>query len=97
MSKFAYKAEGELNSDYVLDLLKEYLNQMRESNNTNVNEVDYKINPNSNRFARWFRDFSKRLFKNKSSLENYNKVLTLKYLDVINEKLDIYTQTNVLT
>lgn len=98
MSKFSYKAEGELNSQYLLDLLKEYLSQLSSSNDTNgIVEDDYKINTNSNRFVKWFKDTTKRLFKPKDALENYNRVLATKYIDSINKKIDIFLETNVLT
>ncbi|MBQ7797757.1 MAG: hypothetical protein IJ371_01385, partial [Clostridia bacterium] len=97
MSKFAYKAEGELNSQYLLDLLKEYLAKLLISNDTNgIVEDDYKINTNASRFVKWFNDLTKRLFKTKSSLDNYNKVLSTKYINSILDKIDIFLQTNVL-
>ncbi|MBQ8522631.1 MAG: hypothetical protein IJ458_03080 [Clostridia bacterium] len=98
MSKFAYKAEGELNSQYLGDLLKEYLSQLLVSNDTKgIVEDDYKINPNASSFKQWFNDTFKRLFKSKDLLENYNKVLSTKYVSSILDKIDIFLQTNVLT
>ena len=98
MSKFAYMAEGELNSQYLLDILKDYLDKLAISNNTNgIEEDDYKINPKSNRFVKWFKDTTKRLFKDKKSLDNYNKVLATRFIKEINDKLDIFLQTNVLS
>ncbi len=97
MSKFAYKAEGELNSQYVLDLIKEYLSKLLESNDTKgILDNDYKINPNANCFIQWFSDITARLFKSNEVLENYNKVLTTKYVNSILDKIEIYLQTNVL-
>ena len=52
MSKFGYMAEGELNSNYLLELTREYLNQLLISNDTNgIIEDDYKIEPNANKFV----------------------------------------------
>lgn len=100
MSKFEYKAEGELNSQYLLDLLKEYLTNILQANDTkNIAEDEYKINPNASRFSRWFNNkVAKFKYKgnSKNILDNYNKVLSTKYANAINDKIDIYLQTNVL-
>ena len=99
MSKFAYKAEGELNSQYLLELLKEYLSKLLDSNDTNgIVEDEYKINPSANRFNQWFNNKISN-FKysgNLALLENYNKVLSTKYINKINDIIDIFLQTNVL-
>lgn len=101
MSKFGYLAEGELNSNYLLELLQDYLNKLLGSNDTNgIVEDEYKIEPNSNRFVRWFKHTTKSIglqFKNSALTENYNKVLTTKYVNSILNKIQIYLQTNVLT
>ena len=99
MSKFAYKAEGELDSSYLLDLLKEYLNNILHSNDTKgIVEDDYNIDVNKPRFLRWINDKFKRIFySGKDILDNYNKVLSCKYVNKILDKIDIYLQTNVLT
>ena len=99
MSKFAYKAEGELDSVYLLDLLKEYLNNIHHSNDTKgIVEDDYNIDVNKSRFSRWIKDKFKRIsYSGKDVLDNYNKVLSCKYVNKILDKIDIYLQTNVLT
>ena len=95
MSKFAYKAEGELDSRYLLDLLKEYLNNILHSNDTKgIVEDDYNIDVNKPRFLRWINDKFKRIFySGKDILDNYNKVLSCKYVNKILDKIDIYLQT----
>ena len=100
MSKFAYKAEGELNSDYVLELLKDYLDKILQANDTKgIIEDEFKINPNASRFGQWFKHktqlFSLK-FKNESLIENYNKVLSTKYINNILNELEIFLKTNVL-
>ena len=98
MSKFAYKAEGELNSQYVFDLLKEYLNNILSANDTKgIVEDEYKINPNKNSFAQWFSDTTKRVFNSDEALDNYNRVLATEYTKAIQNKADIFVQTNVLS
>ncbi len=101
MSKFDYKAEGELNSQYLLDLLNDYLDKVLQANDTNgIVEDDFKINPKANRFAQWFNHTTKSMglkLKNKSKLENYNHVLALQYTKSIQDKIQIFTQTNVLS
>lgn len=98
MSKFAYKAEGELNSQYLLDLLKEYLSKLLDSNNTNgIIEDDYKIDTSKSIFVRKFKDKFKRLFNSKESLDNYNKVLSTKYINDILNRIDIFMESNELT
>ncbi len=100
MSKFSYKAEGDLNSKYLLDLLKEYLSTLLITNDTNgIEDDDYKINPNANKFVLRLKDIFKRIgfkFKHKDLVDNYNKVLTLKHISAIKDKIDIFMQTNVL-
>lgn len=99
MSKFAYKAEGDLNSKYLLELLKEYLSQLLNTNSTKgIVEDEYNINPNANRFSQWFDNkISILKYSSKSALlENYNKVLSTKYINKINDTIDIFLQTNVL-
>ena len=98
MSKFAYKAEGELNSQYLLDLLKEYLSKLLESNSTEgLVEDDYKVDTTKPIFIQKFKDTFARLFKGKDTLLNYNKVLTTKHIKAILNGIDIYLQTNVLS
>lgn len=100
MSKFGYLADGELNSKYLLELLQDYLNKLLNANDTNgIVEDDYKINTNSNRFSRWFKHTFKTIgfkFKDKAIKQNYDKVLTVKYVNNILNKIDIFMQTNVL-
>lgn len=98
MSSFAYKAEGELNSQYLSDLLKEYLNKLLESNDTKgIVEGEYKIDPNKSAISQWFGDTTKRLFNSGAVLDNYNKVMATKYTSAILDKIDIFLQTNVLS
>ncbi len=100
MSKFDYKAEGELNSQYVLELINDYTSKLLEANNTNgVIEGGFKINTKGSSFGRWFNNFTTRVgiyFKHNSNLENYNKNLSTQYLNEILDKLTIFLQTNVL-
>ena len=100
MSKFDYKSEGELNSQYLLELIQEYLLKLLEANSTNgIVEDDFKINTKSNKFVRWFKHLFSNIkfkFKNKSLVESYNKVLSTKYVNEINDKIQIFLQTNVL-
>ena len=100
MSQFDYMAEGELNSNYLLDLTKDYLNKLSKTNDTNeIADDDYKINPNANKFARWIKNWFKQVgfkFNKKANRENYNKVLSTKYTQAILDKIEIYLQTNVL-
>ena len=100
MSKFAYKAEGELNSKYVLDLLNEYLTHILSTNDTKgIVEDDFKINTKASKFKQSINHTFKRTkfkCKNKSLLENYNKVLATHYVNSIQDKLQIFLQTNVL-
>ena len=97
MSKFGYMAEGELNSKYLLDLIEECLTKYLEANDTNgIVEDDYKINTKANKFAQWFKDKTNRIkinCKNKTLLENYNKVLATNYINSIKDKLQIFLQT----
>lgn len=100
MSKFDYKAEGVLNSQYALDLLKEYLSKISKANDTKgIVEDDLKIDTKANKFVRWFSDTTNRIkikWKNKTLLENYNKILSTKYVESIEDKIKIFLQTNVL-
>lgn len=100
MSKFDYKAEGNLNSQYVLELLSDYLLKIANINDTKgIIEDDFKINVKSNKFARWFNDSANRFklnWKSKTLLENYNKVLAVQYVKSIQDKIQIFLQTNVL-
>ena len=99
MSKFGYKAEGELNASYTLELLKEYLAQTLNLNDTKgIVEDDFKIDTSANRFVRWFKDKTKRISLHGKSglLDNYNKLLTTKYVKSIQDKLQIFVETNVL-
>lgn len=101
MSKFDYKAEGELNSQYLLDLLNDYLDKILKANNAEkIADSDYKINPKSNRFAQWFKHITKTIalnMTNKSRMEEYNRVLVSQHTKEIKEKLQIFLQTNVLS
>ena len=100
MSKFEYKAEGKLNSQYLLDLINDYTSKLLEANNTNgVVEGGFKINTKASIFVRWFNNFTTRIgiyFKHNTNLENYNKNLSTEYLNEILDKLKIFLQTNVL-
>ena len=100
MSKFDYKAEGELNSQYLLDLINEYTAKLLEANNTNgIVDSSFKINTKASSFVRWFNNFTTRVgiyFKHNANLENYNKNLSTQYLNEILDKLKIFLQTNVL-
>lgn len=100
MSKFDYKAEGVLNSQYTLDLLQEYLSKISKANDTKgIVEADFKIDTKANKFVRWFSDTTNRIkikWKNKTLLENYNKLLSTKYVESIEDKIKIFLQTNVL-
>ena len=98
MSKFDYKAEGELNSQYLLELLNEYLDKLEQANDVNgIIEEDFNINVKANRFVRFFKDRFKRIkyvFKNKSLIENYNKLLSAEHINNIKEKITVLLQTN---
>ena len=97
MSKFSYQAEGELNSQYLLGLLNEYLDRLAEVNDTKgVVEDDFKINVKAGRFNKWFKDKTKRIGMNKALLNNYNKVIATANIKEIRDKIQIYLQTNVL-
>lgn len=100
MSQFDYMAQGEYNSNYLLELLKDYLNKLSKANDTNgIVDEDYKINPNSNRFTRWLNNFFKQIgfkFNKNANRENYSKVLSTRYVDTILDKIQIYLQTDVL-
>jgi len=97
MSKFAYKAEGELNSKYLLELLQDYLAKILEVNDTKgIVEDNFNINTKSSRVVKWFKDKTKRIKLNKTVIENYNKVLATQYVNEIQNKLQIFLQTNVL-
>ncbi|MBQ3502443.1 MAG: hypothetical protein IJA72_02150, partial [Clostridia bacterium] len=100
MSKFAYRAEGELNSQYLLDLLNDYLDKAEQSNDVNgIVEDNFNINVKSNRFVRFVKDKFKRIkfaFGNSTLLENYNKVLSTEHINNIKDKIQIFLQTNVL-
>lgn len=100
MSKFEYMTQGELNSQYLLDLINDYTAKLLEANNTNgVVEAGFKINTKASSFVRWFNNFTTRVgiyFKHNTNLENYNKNLSTQYLNEILDKLTIFLQTNVL-
>ena len=100
MSKFDYKAEGVLNSQYLLDLLNDYLDKVLKANNTNgIEEDEFKINAKANRFVQWFNHKTQLIkFKlgNGDKRENYNHILAVQYAKEIKDKLQIFTQTNVL-
>lgn len=101
MSKFEYKAEGELNSQYMLDLINDYTQKLLKANDTaGINEGDFKINTKASGFVRAFNNFKSRLGLclkgHKANLENYNKTLTTQYLYEIQDKIKIFLQTNVL-
>ena len=62
MSQFDYMAEGDLNSTYVLELIKDYLTKVASANDTNeINKDAYKINSNASKFGRWFKNFFKEI------------------------------------
>lgn len=100
MSKFAYLAEGELNSNYLYELLNEYLDDVIELNDTKgIVEDVFKIDVSASNFKRGFNDFKNRLhirLKNKSALENYNKLLSFNYAKNIKNRLKIYQTSNML-
>ena len=100
MSQFDYMAQGELNSKYLLELITDYLEKLSKTNDTNgIADDDYKINPNANRFSRWFNNFFKQIgfkFNKNANHENYSKVLSIKYIQSILDKIKIYLKTNVL-
>ena len=100
MSQFDYLAEGELNSNYLLELIKHYLDKLSKVNDVNgISDNNYKINPNANKLGRWFNNFFKQIgfkFNKKSNQENYSKALSSKYIEAILDKIQIYLQTNVL-
>lgn len=100
MSQFDYMSQGELNSKYLLELTTDYLEKLSKTNDTNgIADDDYKINPNANRFAKWFKNLFRQIgfkFNKKASLENYSKVLSTKYIQAILDKISIYLKTDVL-
>lgn len=100
MSKFDYKAEGKLDSQYLLELLNEYLEKISQANDVNgIVEDNFNINPKSNRFIKCVKDKLKRIkfvFTNGALAENYNKVLAIQYINNIKEKIQIFLETNVL-
>ncbi len=100
MSKFDYMAEGELNSQYLLDLLNDYLDKIEQANDIKgIVEDNFNINTKANKFVRFFKDRFKRIkftFTHKALLENYNKVLVSEHIKNIKEKIAIFLQTNVL-
>ena len=96
MSRFAYKAEGELNSQYLQDLVQDYFEKILKANIFFCDLVTFKINTKSSRFTSWFKDKTKRIKMSKSLIENYNKVLTTQYVNEIKEKFQIFMETNVL-
>ena len=97
MSKFTYQAEGEINSQYLLGLLQEYFACLLQSNDTKgIVEDDFKIGVKGSRFARWIKDKFKRFKYSDALIENYNKVLSTQYINEINDRLQIFVQTNVL-
>ena len=97
MSKFTYQAEGELNSKYLIDLLQEYLAGLLQTNDTKgIEEDEFKINVNSSKFGRWLKDRLTRFKSNETVTDNYNKILSTRYVYLIQDKLKIFLQTNVL-
>lgn len=100
MSKFEYMSEGKLDSQYLLDLIKEYLDKIAEANDVNgVIKEDFNINCKANRFVRFVKDKFVRLkllFKNKDRVQEYNKLLANHYIDNIKENVQILLETNVL-
>ncbi len=101
MSKFGYNAEGELNSQYLLDLLTEYLNKLLITNDTKgIVENDLDVNVNTSKISQIFKDKINRIkiyFRDKnSSIENYNKVISTKYINNLLDKIKIFLKTNVL-
>ncbi len=97
MSKFTYQAEGELNSKYMIELLQEYLADLLHANDTKgIEEDEFKINVNGSRFGRWLKDKFTRLKSNDTVTDNYNKILSTRYIYSIKDKLQIFLQTNVL-
>lgn len=100
MSQFDYLADGKLDSNYLIELIKEYLDKLSQVNDTNgIVDDDYKINPNANKFARWFNSVFKQVkfkFNKNANRDNYYKVLTNAYVQTILDKIQIYMQTQVL-
>lgn len=100
MSQFDYLAEGRLDSNYLLELIKDYLDKLSKVNDTKgIADDDYKINPNANKFSRWFNNFFRQIgfkFNKNANRENYGKVLSSKYIQAILDKIQIYLQTDVL-
>lgn len=100
MSKFTYLAEGEISSNYLFELLNEYLDNVIEANDTKgIMEDAFKIDVTASGFKRGFNDFKNRLhikFKNKNALENYNKLVSFNYAKNIKNRLKIYQTANML-
>lgn len=101
MSKFGYKSAGELNSQYLLDLINEYFSLMLVANDINGEDksgrdIDIKASYLSQNVKDWFNRLH---LKNGPipKLEDYDKKVSTLYINSILQKLQIFLQTDVLT
>lgn len=101
MSKFGYLEQGELNSQYLYELLDEYLDNIIEANDTKgiIAEDEFKIDVGASNFKRGFNNFKNKMhikFSRKNTLENYNKLMSFNYAKSIKNRLKIYATANML-